>query len=455
MKKLTGVFYCLLSVTLLFTIPSCQTMPVETRGAEKMDAGIQPRQYLEPALQVGAWLQSVAIETKDGKKWPADPENPNVVTTDLYNGMGGVVLFFVELYRATGDQSFLAEAEAGADYLLASLPEVLPEQLAVGLHTGISGTGYVLEEMYKITGKAQYHDGARHCLSLVVATSKIVGSGMQWSKVTDIISGTAGTGLFLLYMHQEMKEEWVLELAAPAGKRLLELGFPENGGLNWKMDPDYERLMPNFSHGTAGISYFLARLHRATGKKEFLDGALAGGRYLQSITNDEGLICHHQPGGEDLFYLGWCHGPIGTGRLYYELWRQTNDDQWHNALIKASQGVLDSGITEKQTEGFWNNVGQCCGSAGVADYFLNLYQQTQQLEYLRFGSQMLANLLDKATKDEKGVRWSQAEHRSQPDFLVTQTGYAQGAAGIGLALLHWDAHQQNRKFSSRLPDSPF
>ena len=32
-----------------------------------------------------------------------------------------------------------------------------------------------------------------------------------------------------------------------------------------------ERLMPNFSHGTAGIAYFLARLYEETHDKAFLD----------------------------------------------------------------------------------------------------------------------------------------------------------------------------------------
>jgi len=53
------------------------------------------------------------------------------------------------------------------------------------------------------------------------------------------------------------------------------------------------------------------------------------------------------------------------------------------------------------------------------------------------------------------MRWIQAEHRTRPELLTAQTGYAQGAAGIGLALLHWDAFYQSREHGIRLPDSPF
>ena len=110
--------------------------------------------------------------------------------------------------------------------------------------------------------------------------------------------------------------------AARAGLHLIELGIPENGGLKWRMDPEFQRLMPNFSHGTSGVAYFLATLHQETGRKEFLDAAHAGVRYLQSIaatTGDTCLIFHDEPDNKSLYYLGWCHGPVGTSRLWVRL----------------------------------------------------------------------------------------------------------------------------------------
>jgi len=57
------------------------------------------------------------------------------------------------------------------------------------------------------------------------------------------------------------------DLAVKAGLRLIELGVPENGGLKWRMEPEGPRLMPNFSHGTAGVAYYLATLHLETGRQ--------------------------------------------------------------------------------------------------------------------------------------------------------------------------------------------
>jgi lantibiotic modifying enzyme len=411
--------------------------------------------YLTSVLKVAAWLQTTAIHTDIGTAWYADPNESTTLSTNLYSGSAGVVLFFLELFRSTNNKKYLAEAASGANYLLASLPGEISNPEQAGLYTGVAGIGFTLEEVYRATGEQKYRDAALQCIQLLKNSAKKVGSGAQWSNVTDIISGNAGIGLFLLYAGKEMDHPLAKELAIKAGRRLLQVAIPVKTGLKWAMDPEYPRLMPNFSHGTAGICYFLARLYVETDQKEFLEAALAGAKYLLSITNNEGFICHHQPGGEDLFYLGWCHGPVGTARLYYQLWRITDDAKWLNAIELSARGIMASGIPEQQTPGFWNNVSQCCGSAGIADFFLNLYRITKKDEYLIFVQKMTADLLARATVDENGMRWIQAEHRVRPGLLIVQTGYMQGAAGIGMFLLRLDALEQGKKPGITLPDEPF
>ena len=100
---------------------------------------------------------------------------------------------------------------------------------------------------------------------------------------------------------------------------------------------------------------------------------------------------------------------------------------------------MQSGIPEKQTPGFWNNVSQCCGSAGVAEFFLSLHRVTGDRTYLEFSKRVAVQLLAKATRDREGARWIQAEHRVKPELLVAQTGYMQGASGIGIALLQLES----------------
>ena len=264
------------------------------------------RPYLDTAIDAARWIRSTAIKTEHGTVWPADPTDPKSVNPLLYSGTPGVVLFFLEMHRATGKTDYLAEARAGADHLLANLDA----PMNAGLYTGLAGVGFTLTEVHKATRDAKYREGARRVVSMLHAKAKRDGEGVEWSEVTDIIGGSAGPGLFLL---SPRPGSWGRprrsNLAVRAGRRLLELSQPEAGGRKWAMSPKQPRLMPNFSHGTAGIAYFLASLYQETKDRAFLEGALAGAKYIQAVAKTDGDVClvfHHEPeeDGKNLFYLG-------------------------------------------------------------------------------------------------------------------------------------------------------
>ena len=423
-----------------------------------------PTRLLDAALKAARWLRTTRVQTPQGLLWLSGPERPEGLDSspNLYTGSSGVVLFLLELGRATGDKAYLEEAATGADFLGATLPDAPdPSRGETGLYTGVAGIGFTLHQAFKATGNEAYRKGADRCRDLLHAAARPAGAGVEWGPVTDIVGGAAGTGLWLLQRSRETGDTASRELVARAGLRLIELGIPEEGGLKWRMAPDFPRLMPNFSHGTAGVAYFLAVLHQETGRKEFRDAALAGARYLQAVANTTGdgcLIRHHEPepDGKNLYYLGWCHGPVGTSRLFYQLHRATGDGTWLDWVRKGAGSILASGIPETPTPGFWNNLGQCCGSAGVADFFLRLHRLTGEDRYLAFARRVTNDLLARATPTPgDGLKWVHAEHRVRPEYTYAQTGYMQGAAGIGMLLLHMDAVERGREWSFRLPDSPY
>jgi lantibiotic modifying enzyme len=418
--------------------------------------------YLAAAVRAARWIRTARVETPAGYLWLTGPERPEGfdTTPNLYTGSSGVVLFLLELARATGDKTYREEAVAGADALIASLPaKADPEQAETGLYTGVAGIGFVLNRVFKETGDEKYRKAAVRCRDLIHAAAQPAGAGIQWGVVTDIIAGASGTGLYLLDVARAMDDSASRDLAVRAGLRLVELGIPDAGGRKWRMDPTFERLMPNFSHGTAGVAYYLATLHRETGRQEFLDAALAGARYLQSIATTEGdtcLIFHAEPDNKKLYYLGWCHGPVGTSRLWVRLDQIDPKAGWLNWAKKGAKGILASGIPEHQTPGFWNNLGQCCGSAGVASFFLDLGKLTGDAAYTSFARRVTRNILDRATPTPgDGLKWIHAEQRVKPEYVYAQTGYMQGAAGIGMLLLRMEAEAKRRGWEGRLPDSPF
>ncbi len=413
-----------------------------------------PRPYLDAAEKAAAWIRDSAGAASQGTAWPAIPGQPDSVSLDLYSGVPGVVLFFAEAYLSTGNRTYLDEACSGADFLMSRMS---PEQGA-GFYTGLSGIAFALEETFKISNIRKYHEGFLDCLAEIKDLATETGAGIEWTSTTDIISGTAGIGLFLIYAHRETGEGQWLDLAIRAGERLIELGKSDGDGLKWAMDPEYPRTMPNFSHGTAGIAYFLASLHRETGNDHFLQAALAGGRYLLALaeTGDGTcLVFHHEPGGEDLYYLGWCHGPVGTARLFYRLYQETRDRSWLDWVRRSADGIVRSGIPEVETPGFWNNAGICCGLAGVGEFFLGLSRVFGGGADRDFVDRVTRVLLRKAEVEGGKMKWVQAEHRTRPEFVLAQTGYMQGAAGIGMFFLRLDAFERGARGKIIFPDTPF
>ena len=414
---------------------------------------VQGRPWLAAALKAERWLTASAQHGPNGIAWPADPTNPESVSTDLYNGMAGVVLFYLELHNATKNGQALTMARGGADYLLASLPDE-PEKTQMGLYSGVAGTAIVLSYVHRVTGDDRYQKGVERALTLLSKGARTNGKGVDWNDSTDIISGSAGIGLTLLALSQQQAID-APRLAALAGDRLIERSQAVGDGRTWLISPQMPRNYPNFSHGTAGVSYFLALLSETSGNRSHLDAALAGERWLRSIAtelpNGGRMIYHSAPGNEQLFYLSWCHGPAGTARLYRALATVTKNRAWDERVNQLALGIQHMKVPER-SPGFWNNISQCCGNCGVSEFFVAMHRRTGDARHLAYAEEIGHDTLSRATADGDGLKWIQAEHRVRPELLVAQAGLMQGAAGVGLAMLHLDGARVGRKPLVRLPD---
>lgn len=425
-----------------------------------------PPPHLEAARSVAAWLRSVAVETADGRAWPDDAGRAGPIGIGLGTGVTGPVLFFTALYRVTGDPRDLADARRGADYLLARLPADLASGQAPGsLYSGVAGVGFALGEVFRAGGEEKYRAGALRCVDLLERHARAESGGVTWNGSADVLAGASGTGLFLLYAARELGHPGALDLATRAGRWLTATAIPDRGGLTWKAFPGRDFILPNFSHGAAGIAYFLAGLHQATGEREFLDAALAGARYLQAVARTEDgafLVPYGWPdaGWERPFDAGWGHGPSGTARLFYRLYRITGDEAWMDLVLACARGERQSGLPGAPRPPFGTapfSPERRFGAAGVADFFLGLHRATGEREHLDFARALVDHVLAQATVDAAGTRWtlprfSFMEDAGQPG---TFTGYLYGASGFGLLLLQMDAEERGAGPVMALPDDPF
>ena len=402
---------------------------------------VQNRPYYDAAKKALTWIEAETLRNE--AELSAD--------TSLYSGGAGVLLFFAEFDHAQPTVYLSRRVDARARALAKSASGV--EEC--GLYVGLSGIAFALDCAYQATRVEEHETAAKECIDRVVKAAKPVGSGVEWNETTDIVSGSAGIGCTLLWAANAFKRPELLDLAKKAGDRLIELGKPQETGTAWSMDPKFPRQMPNFSHGTAGVSYFLAQLCRATGEAKYLAAAKKGADYLVSISGKDGLVFHHKPDGKDLFYLGWCHGPVGTSRLFAVLHKATKDVSYAKWIDTAAETLLASELPDKRTPGYWNNFGYCCGDAGMARFFLDLYRLDEKPEQIAFARKEADFLIRSAEPSDGGLKWTFAENRVSPKEVKAQTGLMQGAAGIGLTLLWLDAFDQKRDALVRMPDAPW
>ena len=79
-------------------------------------------------------------------------------------------------------------------------------------------------------------------------------------------------------------------------------------------------------------------------------------------------------------------------------------------------------------------------------FFLDLGKLTGDATYLEFNRPpIVRHLLDHATPTPGGgLKWPHAEHRIKPEYVYAQTGYMQGAAGIGMVFLRREAEARGK-----------
>lgn len=381
----------------------------------------------------------------------------------IVGGMAGPTMFFVEAYRTTGDKRWLEAANQGALWMVHHLDRAVAQW--AGLFTGVGGWALVLDELAGATGDDEVAAQASRVVHSILGAAERHGAGASWDGLSEIMWGTAGIGCLLLTVGRDRVGERALDYARGAGDWLLGCAEEAPTGIRWGLGPAYDQAFPerakvrypNFAHGTAGIAFFLARLHAETGETRFLDAARSGLDWVLStarLENDTCAAFHHEPDETDSYTLGWCHGPPGLASTFRQLELCTGESEWRTWIRRAARADLLSGIPEQGEPGFWDNVCRCCGSAGVAEFFLDLHRLEGRDEDLAFARLMMDDVLDRAIVDETGMRWSNYEFRDPEPNLPPETTYMQGAAGVGSTLLRLHRHLSGDRWAVRWPHAP-
>lgn len=404
---------------------------------------------LDVARGAARYLRSQRVETEHGLAWKKSPDEPGDLLTDLYHGAPGIAVFLLELHRAIGDG--LDEAVKTMAHVVATWPAE-PHDFQLGLHGGFAGHAFVADAIARETKDPKHVQWVGDAIARLDAA--IPAGEARTPRINDVLYGSAGMILALLALDHER----ALGLATGLGNGLLTRAERTGTHAHWKMKPADTDELPNFSHGTAGISYALARLYEVTHEQRFLDSAIAGAEFLLANAMTQGNVClvpHWLPGGTGRYYLAYCHGPAGTARLFHQLHQLTRDEKWARTFDASINGVLYANLPEERTPGYWDNVGQCCGTAAIGELALTLHRMRGDAWYRAWADRLAADIIARASRHDGAYEWIHAENRAEPFWKQSYTGYMQGAAGIGSLFIRLAGHDAKKPWKVRFPDNPW
>ncbi|MGI9008652.1 MAG: lanthionine synthetase LanC family protein [Streptosporangiaceae bacterium] len=400
------------------------------------------------------WVTAAGLSAEGGLTWPETTRPGARRGDDLYEGTASVLAALAQA-RLAGHTEFDAVARAAAGRLTTLIPAgPVPAGRAPdvdpGLYTGLSGMAAALRMWFLASRDQAALDAARAMVAALAAlVTQTAAAGAPLTPWRDLIAGEAGLLLVLVRAGgsagndaddvDELDDDSRAAAGIVADRLLTQITWVD-GQPDWNPRADDPELRPNFSHGLAGIGFALAATAGPLDRPDLLDLAVLGGQRLVALgQRPDGTLAvpHSFPPADDeaAYCYGWCHGPAGTLRLFELLDRLCPGRGWDGHVEAASQAVRRSGLPTRLYPGFWDNLGQCCGTAGVGEMALDRYQRTGDPAWLDWAAELAADVLARRIADQAGVRWSHTEHRVSPPELEPSLGFMQGAAGIGAWLL--------------------
>ena len=434
-----------------------------------LNANGKNKNYLNYASQSADWIISTA-DSNQQKVWPDDFKKPDQICLNISEGISGKVLFFLELYKTTSNKKYLNEAVKGGDYLFNKIPQNAEETDTIpfrhSFYNGLAGVSFTFDELYKTTKEEKYKNASQKIFQQVKEIADDQNNKISYSVFNDVLMGNTGTGLFFLNYYENKKDESALSIAEKIANHLFDKAIKVDSGLTWKFNEERDFILPNFSHGVAGIGFFFSKLYEVTENKKYLETAIATAKYLKSIAKQDSNIFMIPYGfplerWKDYYDIGWAHGAAGSARFFYSMWKVTGDYEYLTIVRKRAAAIKSSGLPnmpankEFGADPFY--IDMRFGQASVANFFMDLYYFDNDESYLDYAKLLVDDLIKKSVnKNDKRYweinRYAFFENAGEPAQF---TGYFYGAAGFGLTLLHLHKIINDENDFLTLPDNPF
>jgi type 2 lantibiotic biosynthesis protein LanM len=379
--------------------------------------------------EMAHWLGVILIGEK---QWMLLP-----VSTNLYDGLGGILLFLAYIGTLTENAAYMQMARKALYIVRQDIQALKQRMKAVGAFDGWGSFIYLFAHLGSLWSEPELLDEAEEIVELLPAF-------IEQDNIFEIMAGTAGCILALASLYQVRPSARIREVALLCGDHLLTHAQTINHGVGWPATIPAKQPLTGFSHGVAGIGYSLLVLAEMTGEERFRQTALSAMQYersvfvpekqnwpdLRIIENDNDGSNHTnmetqeseesvpETASSPRCMLAWCHGAPGIGLARLGSLQYVDDADMRVEIEAALQTTL--------AHGFGMNHSLCHGDLGSLETVFMAARVLGDARYEQEAERLIAAILGSINTHGwlTGI-----------PFYVETPGLMTGLAGIGYELL--------------------
>lgn len=423
---------------------------------------------LQVAEKAATWTISQAIYENGGYKWTDYMQAPYFDASVQY-GSAGYGTLYLELYEKTGNSMYLDYAKGAAQWIIS---QAVPDSGGYKwphhddsipspgwwLSPAVSGIGEFLLQMYKTTGNTTYLDYATGAAQWLMAMA-------YWGEPGCFIPynppnpyGTqashgidpareAYTVTFLLHLYEETGNSTYLEYVTGTAEWLI--SGPDKvvnpSGYEWRFNRPYYSDFP--LDGEGRISLFFYEIYGALGNATYLEYAQGAMNWLlsQAVVNgdtakwfDPVLGCYRTLPFSGS-YMGGIAGFWGVpepNELLMAVYGITNNATYLDYATKLANWITSPAMAIPEGGGYkfpdaeGSSTYSAYQNAKIYNFLSWLYNVTGVTSYSEYADGALQWTIFNATETNGGYEWKTLSY-----FPYYATWFEPGAAGIGYYLV--------------------
>lgn len=329
-------------------------------------------------------------------------------------GLSGISHFITEAAIITKNENYLNLAIDITNWIIEHSP-FKPGETPIGLYFGYGYMPWLLTRLSILSNNHQLEAEAENIANLLVK---------QEINQYNISHGSAGLGLMFINLYQMTNNQLYLLYAKKMADHIIS-GMERDKHVLWKMFDNKKENKKSpyslgYSHGIAGIGYFLAALYHETKEEEYLqltrDIIVTLADTAIYNASKEGLLWKHSYGNDPkAAWTFWCNGSAGVGKFLLLVDELNLDHSAYPLSEKAINAVAESNI-------YGSNC-QCHGLAGNADFLVQAFKTFHSNKIKEKIDEYLNLLGSLAILKEDFPLWTAEDKKTLSfDFMTGNTG---------------------------------